>query len=64
MGRGGGGDCLMGTEFQVLQDEKVLECILHIKVVKRVNPKSAHHKEKVFFSISLILYLCEMMDVH
>ena len=29
---------------------------------KRVNPKSSHHKEKQFFSISLMLYLYEMMD--
>ena len=34
-----------------------------IKVAKRVNPKSSHQKEKNFFSISLILYLYEMMDV-
>ena len=34
------------------------------KLLKRVNPKkSSHHKEK-FISISLILYLCEMMDIH
>ena len=31
--------------------------------VKKANPKSPHHKEK-FFSISSILYLCEMMDNH
>ena len=30
----------------------------------RVNPKSSYHKEKQFFSISLILYLYEMIDVH
>ena len=33
-----------------------------MKVV-RVNPKSFHHKE-IFFPISLILYLHDMMDVH
>ena len=32
-----------------------------MKVVKRVNPKSSHHKEKYF---SFILYLFEIMDVH
>lgn len=35
-----------------------------MKAVRRVNPKSSHHKEKIFFSISLILYLSEMTDVH
>ena len=36
--------------------------MLHVKVVKRVNPKSSHHKEKKdFLKIS---YLYEMMDVH
>ena len=34
-----------------------------MKAVRRVNSKTSHHKEKVF-SISLIVYLCEMMDVH
>ena len=47
--------------------------MLYMKAVKRVNPESSHPKEKnisiylyisVFFSISLILYLYEMMDVH
>ena len=36
-----------------------------MQVVKRVNPKSSHHKEKYFkkfFHISLTLYLYEMMD--
>jgi len=28
-----------------------------------VNPKSSHHKGKTFFSISLFLYLLEVMDV-
>ena len=37
--------------------------MLYIKVVERVNFKSFHHK-KILFSISLILYLYEMMDVH
>ena len=35
-----------------------------MKVVKRVNPKSLYHKENMFFSISLTLYLYEMMNVH
>ena len=36
-----------------------------MKVVKRVNAKSPHHKEKIYiFSIPLMLYLYEMMDVH
>ena len=35
-----------------------------MKAVKRVNPKPSHLKERHFFSISLILYLYEMMDVH
>lgn len=38
-------------------------CMLYIKVVKRVNPKCSHYKKK-FFSISLMLYLHEMMNVH
>ena len=37
--------------------------MLYMKAVKKVNPKSSNHKEKIF-SISLILYLHEMMDVH
>ena len=37
---------------------------LGMKVVKRVNPTTSHHKEKVFLSFSFILYLCEVMDVH
>ena len=36
--------------------------MLYMKV-NRVNPKSSHHKEEKF-SISLILYLYEMMDGH
>ena len=34
--------------------------LLYMKVVKRVNPKCSHHKEKN----SLIMYLHELMDVH
>ena len=34
------------------------------KLLKGVIPKNSHHKEKYFFSFSVILYLCEMMDVH
>ena len=37
--------------------------MLYMKIVKRVNPKNYHYKEK-FFSISLILYLYEIMAVH
>ena len=33
-----------------------------IKVVRRINPKGPHHKEKNFSPF--ILYLYEMMDVH
>ena len=36
--------------------------MLYMKVVKTVNPKSSHHKEKYFFPTPLILYLYEMMD--
>ena len=36
-----------------------------MKDVRRVNPKSSHHKDNVvFFLISLILYLYEMTDFH
>lgn len=35
-----------------------------MKMVKRVNPKSSHHKKKHYFSISLILYLYEKVDIH
>ena len=38
--------------------------MLYMRVVQRVNPKSAHHKEKNIFSFSFILYLYDMMDVH
>ena len=34
-----------------------------MKVVKKANPKSSHHKQKIF-SIFKILYLYEMIDVH
>ena len=33
-------------------------------IVKSVNPKSSYPKRKNLFSISLILYLYEMIDVH
>ena len=36
--------------------------MLYMKIVKRVYPKSSHHKENFSF-ISLILYLYEMTDV-
>ena len=32
-----------------------------MKAVKRVNPKGSHHKKRIFFSISFILYLYELM---
>ena len=35
--------------------------MLYMKIVKRENPKSSLHKEKMFFSCSL--YLQEMMNV-
>ena len=40
--------------------------MLYRESVKRVNPKSSHHKAKNFFliSFSLMLYLSEMMDAH
>ena len=34
------------------------------KLLRRVNPKSSHHKKKNCLSISLILYLREITDVH
>ena len=37
--------------------------VCYMKIVKRVNRKSSYYKEK-YFSISLILYLYEMIDVH
>ena len=30
--------------------------MLHMKVVRRENPKSEHHKKENFFSISLCMY--------
>ena len=33
------------------------------KVVKRINSRSSHHKEKAF-SLPFILYLYQKMDVH
>ena len=38
--------------------------VCYTQVLLRINPKSSHHKKKKFFSISLTLYLFEMMDVH
>ena len=38
--------------------------MLYMNVVRRVNPKSSHHKEKYFFPFSLILYLYETLGVH
>ena len=37
-------------------------CVSHVKVAKKVNPKRSPLKD--FFSISLIVYLYEMMDVY
>ena len=37
-------------------------CMLYMRVDKRVDPKCFHHNN--FFSISLILFLYEMMDGH
>ena len=34
--------------------------MIYKKVAKRVDPKSSHHKEKIFF----LPYLYEMMDVY
>ena len=42
-------------------------CTAYLKVVKRLNPKSSHHKEKKhFFSLSLFIFkfLYDMMDVN
>ena len=33
-----------------------------MKAVEGLNPKSSHHKEKIFFLF--ILYLYEMVDIH
>ena len=61
------------THRRVIDPLGVSNSMLYMKAVKRVNPESSHPKEKnisiylyisVFFSISLILYLYEMMDVH
>lgn len=35
-------------------------CMIHMKVVKKVNPKNAHHKEKIY----VFLYLYEIMHVN
>lgn len=37
--------------------------VWYMKVAKRVDPTSTHHKENIF-SFFLILYLYEMLDVH
>ena len=42
-------------------------CMIHRKVVKTVNPKNSHYKEKnlmSFFPHFFSLYLYEMMDVN
>lgn len=38
--------------------------MFYMKVVKRINLKSSYHKGKTFFSVSLMLYLYEIVDVH
>ena len=39
--------------------------MLYMKVVKRANPKSSPYKgEYIFSSISLILYLYEVMNIY
>ena len=38
-------------------------CMLYMNVVKKANSKSSYYTEK-FFSISLILYLHGILDVH
>ena len=38
----------------------IINIVMYVKVVKRVNPKSSHHKEK----LSLVLHLHEMMGGH
>ena len=42
--------------------------VIYLKIAKRVNPKSSHHKEKAFlFSLSLSLSLSvayELMDIN
>ena len=51
--------------YNIQQDKHdQCHCMLHMKVVKRVNANSSHHKQKNLSSTSLIVYLCEMMDVH
>ena len=34
--------------------------MLYMRVVKRVNPKSSHHKEKIFF----FYFVTTQMDIH
>ena len=39
--------------------------VWYLKVIKRVDPKSSHHKgENLFFFFSSFLYLHEMMDAN
>ena len=52
------------SQTQLKQLSSSSSSMLYMKV-KRGNPKSFHYKEKyMFFSISLILCLFEMKDVH
>ena len=39
-------------------------CMVHMKVVKSVNPKSCHPKKMFFFHFVLFVYLYEMMYVN
>ena len=36
-------------------------CVLYMKIFKRVNSKSFHHKEKYFFSLLFFIY--EVKDI-
>ena len=48
----------------VQQDDYSYHChVVHLKIAKRVNPKSAHHKEENFSLPLSSLYLYEIMDV-
>ena len=44
--------------------KKIITALCYMMKVKRVSPKSSHHKAKTFFSVSLTFYLYKMMDAH
>ena len=49
--------------YPIEHDKYNEQCyMLHMKVIKQVNPESCHHKKKI--SISLIVYLYKMTDIH